>query len=233
MTSSSKYLRSVAAGIALLSVLGACSDPKTSSADRNQSDKLELSGSAWYDYGNGVINLSRVTRISSNVLIYGEVTSKEYFNNEKSIFTYMENMNDEQRAVFESHLDFCFDKLRSSGSKSRFSSTWDAFRVENTLGYFENGGGRESLEKIFRDVKSYVTPEFAETCVIKLRGRASLSFDNFTVNLEQYNSTLIFEKNKDGQYLKEEIDQKFDDTVGRLGRGETPWNGAYSSLFKS
>lgn len=209
-----------------------CSDPNTRSSGANKSDKLELSGTTWYDYGNGLINLSNITRITSQASISGVVMPKEYFRNQKDFYSYYNNLNQEQKAIVEAHTAFCFDNLRAEGMSQRYGYEWIAFEQNATLGAFETGDDGNKLSKTIADIKSFITPDFAENCVIKLKGNASLDFDGFSVNLKPYNKNIEFNPNAEGKFLKEEIDKSFDEKVGSLKDGKTPWNGTYTSLIR-
>lgn len=212
--------------------LSACSDPKRPEKGENKSEKLELSGTTWYDYGNGLINLAHITMITSQASLSGEVMPREYYDNEKNFYAYYAKLNDEQKAVVDAHANFCFDQLRIENLNQRYQYTWPAFSMSASLGAFESGEEGENLSKLFSDLKGYITTEFAETCVIRINGSASLNFDGFSVNLEPFKKALVFDRNSDGQFIKQEIDKKFDEEVGVLKDGKTPWNGAYSSLIK-
>ena len=209
-----------------------CSDPKTRSSDVNRSEKLELSGTTWYDYGNGLINLANITRITSQASINASVMPKLYYKNEKGFFEYYSALPDEQKAILDAHADYCFDTLRSENVNQRYSYSWPAFAINASLGGFETGDDGEKLSNLMSDLKGYTSPEFAENCVVKLAGAASLQFDGFTVELEPYNKTLVFEGNKEGKFVKEDIDTAFDEMVGELLEGKTPWNGTYSTLIQ-
>lgn len=227
-----KQILALTSGALIAISLSACSDPKSRENGGNKSEKLELSGTTWYDYGNGLINLANITRITSQASLSGEVMPREYYDNEKDFYKYYNNLTNEQKALVDAHANFCFDKLRVENLNQRYGYTWTAFTQNASLGAFESGEDGEKLSKLISDLKGYMTTEFAEACVLRLNGNASLEFDGFSVSLEPYKKALVFERNSDGQFIQEEIDQKFDEQVGVLKDGKTPWNGAYSSLIK-
>lgn len=218
--------------ILLPSLILGCSDLKSQSSDVNRSKKLELSGTTWYDYGNGLINLSNITRITSTASVQAVVMPKEYFINENRFYDYLSKLSDEDEAIVIAHADYCFDSLKASSLQERYSFSWNAFSMNASLGSFETGKAGEKLAEQVVKMKSYITPEFAENCVIRLSGTADLQFDGFSVTMEPFEINLSFYSNKDGKFLKHEIDRDYDKMVGELKKGKTPWNGTYTSLIK-
>ncbi len=209
-----------------------CTDPKTRSQDPNKSEKLELSGTTWYDYGNGLINLANITNITSSASISGEVMPIEYFNNKDNFYDYLNNLSAESRALVDAHADFCFNQLRASNLTNRYGYTWSAFNISSTLGAFEVGKKADDLAGLIKDLKASISPDFAQNCHLQLNGAAALNFDSFNVALEPYKLDIKFEKNEDGQFVKEEIDSKFDELTEDLQEGKTPWHGTYASLIE-
>jgi hypothetical protein len=233
MLQNCKLIQSIPFLFLSLAALSGCNQLNAKQSEDTKRDIVEVSGASWYNYGNGLINLSRVTRISSEANISVQVMTREYHDNERIFYEYYRNLNDEARAILDSHADFCFDKIRAKleGNERRSQHSWQGFEQQDTLGAFEIGNAGDILAKNIATLKSMITPEIAETCVIRLKGKASLEFDSFTVNLTPYENTLVFQPDTEGKFTKGLLDQQFDDSVGNLTDGRTPWDGEYSKIF--
>ena len=219
--------------LSLTAALSGCDQQNSKQSGDAQSDKVEISGASWYNYGNGLINLSRVTRIDSEANISVLVMTREFYDNERVFYEYYENLSDEARVIVDSHADFCFDNIRAKleGNERRSQHAWRGFEQTDTLGAFETGDAGKVLAKNITSLKTMITPEVAQTCVFRLKGEARLNFDNFTVNLPPYDRPLVFQPNTDGKFTKDQVDQQFDEALGNLLGGKTPWDGEYTKIF--
>lgn len=159
---------------------------------------------------------------------------KEYFDNKDNFYSgYYDNLPVEKKAIVDAHANYCFDNLKDQGSTERSGFTWSAFNQNATLGVFETKKGQEDLAKQISSLKTSISPEFAQNCVIELRGSASIKFDDFTVNLEPYDTTIEFSNTSGELFTINEIDESFNEKVGDLQNGKTPWDGIYTSLIKN
>lgn len=187
--------------------------------------------SNWYDYGNGYINLDQVTRVSSSTNIDFNVTSKEY-NSQKNWNSFYNNLSEEDRAVQDAHLDYCYDKMHANnGGGQRYGYEWPAAWMHgNSIGSFISGkNGRELASMVF-SLKSGVTEDFAAHCVIVASGTASIDFDGFTVRLPDFKFIYDAPPEKDKKVTNEDAQSIFIEKMGVLAVGKTPWNDEYESI---
>jgi hypothetical protein len=227
-----KTLLLISSSLLCGSFLASCSLENDIKRQFGQSDIVVLNGVEWYDYGNGLINLSDISRITSSATVSVEAMPRDTYNNRNNWEEYQNSLDEQRMQLLIAQADFCFGRMRTKGATERNRSVlWPVANSTNSLGHFESAEGRTKLGELIGGVRTQLTPEFAEMCVLKLSGSGRLNFDDFSVNLDSPEEYLAFTANNDGKYEQSEILSQFDVVFGDLQRGKTPWDGTYGALI--
>lgn len=226
-----KILLLISSSLLCGSFLASCSAENPFKGKVGQSDIVVLNGVEWYNYGNGLVNLSDVSIITSSATVSVEAMPRDYYNNRDNWEEYKNSLDEQRMQLLAAQADFCFGRMHTEATTERYGSVlWPVANSTNSLGHFESAEGRTKLGELIGGVRAHLTPEFAEMCVLKLSGAGRLNFDDFTVNLDSPEEYLAFTVNNDGKYEQSAILSQFDVVFGDLQRGKTPWDGTYGAL---
>ena len=213
--------------IGLVVALSACSFS-------DEGNKKNIAGSTWYDYGNGLVNLSQVKNIRSISNIQLIVTSKDALNSGDKFSQDYGNSSIEQRALIDAHLNFCFDKIHASDEKIRgdYRTEWVSFGKPASIGSYVGGASKGELKAGISSIRNLIDVEFAKACAIKVAGTASIEFDGFTVTLPNLQATFRYDVDEKSPPSDEAVRSAFDTAVGDLKDGVTPWNKEYANVMR-
>lgn len=115
------------------------------------------SGGKWYDYGNGMVNLEKVSFIKSEGSLSLTATP---------LSSAPEDWDSKAGAIYRAHERFCQDAVPN---QSLYEQSFSEL-TQNT----------DFMPK----VRASVEQEIFKTCKVRLTGQASIKFDDFTLRLD-------------------------------------------------
>ena len=156
----------------------------------------------WYDFGNGLVNLSNTHLISSNASIAAETQPK---------LEIPPDADEEQQVRYQAHQRYCNDGLKTP-------------LLRGTITEIDQGASR-----FFDALKKTATVEYLDTCRLRISGNAAIRFDDFTLNLNKYDETLdIHASGMKPAQITEILSKR----LTALGQGKSPWNGDYQEVLQ-
>jgi len=115
----------------------------------------------WYDFGNGLVNLSNTHLISSTASLSASAEPKMKLSPDAS---------EEQFVRYQAHQQYCSD----------------GFKEQDLAGSIPQLD--QQAKGLFDALSKAATSEYLATCRVEVSGTASISFDTFTLRLNKYHA---------------------------------------------
>ena len=155
----------------------------------------------WYDFGNGLVNLSTTHVISSEAMLSAESEPRMKID---------EDADDEAWVRYEAHEKFCHDTLKLRD-------------LEGSIAQVDAG-----TNAFFAALQKAGTVEFLKACRVQISGRAHIAFDTFTLQLSPYDVTLDY---SDPVITAEKAKAVMNERLATLAQGNSPWHDDYTEVL--